>query len=138
MSLPPPAEVTIKIPFHDLDPVGIVWHGNYAKYFEIARCELLQSFDYNYDAMMASGYAWPVIDMRLRYVKPGVFGQDIKVRATLKEWEYRLRIEYLVFDAASGERMTKGETVQVAVHLQTREMCLRSPDILFRKLGQEK
>lgn len=135
MNLPAPAEVLIKVPFHDLDPVGIVWHGNYAKYFEIARCELLQSFGYNYDAMMESGYAWPVIDMRLRYVRPAVFSQDIRVRATLKEWEYRLRIEYLISDAKTGERMTKGETVQVAVDLKTREMQLMSPDVIFEKLG---
>jgi len=135
MNLPAPVEVRVKIPFHDLDPAGIVWHGHYAKYFEIARCELLQSFGYNYDDMVASGYGWPVIDLRLRYVKPALFGQEIGVRATLKEWEYRLRIEYLVFDPDSGQRMTKGESVQVAVDLKTREMCLRSPNILFHKLG---
>ena len=108
------AEVVIQVPFHDVDLVGIVWHGHYAKYFEVARCALLESFDYNYDRMMASGYGWPVIDLRFRYVKPAQFGQKIRVRATLLEWENRLRIEYLVSDDASGERLTKGESVQVA------------------------
>ena len=130
------AEVVIQVPFHDVDLVGIVWHGHYAKYFEIARCALLESFDYNYDRMMASGYGWPVIDLRLRYVKPAQFGQNIRVRATLLEWENRLRIEYLVTDAASGERLTKGESVQVAVAIATREMCLVSPDVLFERLGE--
>jgi len=132
------AEVVIQVPFHDVDLVGIVWHGHYAKYFEIARCALLESFDYNYDRMMASGYGWPVIDLRLRYVKPAQFGQNIRVRATLLEWENRLRIEYLVTDAASGERLTKGESVQVAVAMATREMCLVSPDVLFERLGEPK
>lgn len=129
------AEVIIQVPFHDLDPAGIVWHGHYAKYFELARCELLRSFGYNYDAMKDSGYVWPVIDMQLRYVRPALFEQRIRVRATLKEWEHRLRIAYLIQDADSGERMTRGETTQVAVSLETREMQLRSPDILFHKLG---
>jgi acyl-CoA thioester hydrolase len=132
------AEVEIEVPFHDVDMVGIVWHGHYAKYFEIARCALLESFRYNYMEMMASGYGWPVIDLRLRYVKPAQFGQKIRVRATLLEWENRLRIEYLVRDAVSGERLTKGETVQVAVHIATREMCLQSPDVLFERLGVPK
>ena len=132
------AEVEIEVPFHDVDMVGIVWHGHYAKYFEIARCALLETFHYNYMEMMASGYGWPVIDLRLRYVKPAQFGQKIRVRATLLEWENRLRIEYLVSDAASGERLTKGETVQVAVHIATREMCLQSPDVLFERLGVPK
>ncbi len=132
------AEVVIQIPFHDVDLVGIVWHGHYAKYFEIARCALLESFDYNYDRMLASGYGWPVIDLRLRYVKPAQFGQKIRVRATLLEWENRLRIEYLVSDEASGQRLTKGESVQVAVNIATREMCMVSPDVLFERLGEPK
>lgn len=129
------AEVVIEIPFHDVDLAGIVWHGHYAKYFEIARCALLASFDYNYDQMMASGYGWPVIDLRIRYVKPAMFTNKIRVRATLLEWEHRLRIAYLVTDDSSGQRLTKGESVQVAVEIATREMCLQSPDVLFDRLG---
>ncbi|MDR3414684.1 MAG: acyl-CoA thioesterase [Nevskia sp.] len=132
------AEVVIEVPFHDVDLVGIVWHGHYAKYLEIARCALLASFDYNYDQMIASGYGWPLIDLRLRYVKPAQFGQKIRVRATLVEWENRLRIEYLVSDDATGQRLTKGESVQVAVHIASRELCLQSPDVLFERLGVPK
>lgn len=127
--------VAIKVPFHDLDPVGIVWHGNYSKYFEIARCALLETFDYNYDRMAASGYSWPVIDLHLRYVKAAKFGEILNVRASLREWEYRLRIDYLATDAASGLRVCKGTSIQVAVDMKTQEMCLRSPDILFQRLG---
>jgi acyl-CoA thioester hydrolase len=129
------AEVQIKIPFHDVDSAGIVWHGHYAKYFEIARCELLDSFGYSYAAMVESGYGWPVIDMHLRYVRPALFGQTISVRATLKEWEHRLRIDYLIRDAGTGERMTKGHTMQVAVELKTMEMQLASPRVLLERLG---
>jgi acyl-CoA thioester hydrolase len=126
--------VTIKVPFHDLDPVGIVWHGNYAKYFEVARCALLETFNYNYDQMAASGYSWPIIDLHLRYVKAARFGEEIDVRATLREWEHRLRIDYLVTEA-TGLRVCKGTSIQVAVSLATHEMCLRSPDVLFQRLG---
>ena len=123
--------------FYDLDPMNIVWHGNYPRFFELARTALLVRIGYGYDAMIASGYAWPVIDMQLRYVKPATFGQQIRVLATLVEWEYRLKIEYLISDAASGERLTKGHTSQVAVQLETREMCLRSPAVLFERLGRQ-
>ncbi len=127
--------VDIKVPFHDLDPVGIVWHGNYTKYFEIARCALLESFNYNYDQMALSGYSWPVIDLHLRYVKAARFAENLKVRASLREWEHRLRIDYLASDAASGLRVCKGTSIQVAVNMATHEMCLRSPDIIFQRLG---
>jgi acyl-CoA thioester hydrolase len=57
------------------------------------------------------------------------------VKATLREWEYRLRIDYLVTDAGNGLRVCKGTSIQVAVNMQTHEMCLRSPDIIFQRLG---
>ena len=59
------AEAIIEIPFHDVDAAEIAWHGHYAKYFEIARCKLLDKFDYNYPQMKASGYFWPIIDINL-------------------------------------------------------------------------
>ena len=129
------AEITLEIPFHDLDPAGYVWHGHYAKYLELARCELLKQFDYNYDAMTRSGFFWPVVDLQLRFIKPLRFNDRVIVHAALAEWEYRLRIEYLIRSAADGQRLTKASTVQVAVNAATGEMCLRSPDILFERLG---
>ena len=40
------AEIELSPAFHDCDPMHVVWHGNYFKYFEIARCALLQRYDY--------------------------------------------------------------------------------------------
>lgn len=128
-------ETDIVVQFHDCDPMAIVWHGHYVKYLEVARCELLASFGYNYDDMYASGYAWPLIDMQLRYVQAARFGQRIKVQATLLEWEYRLKIAYVITDAETGERITKAETTQVAIDAETNEMLLGSPPILAEKLG---
>ena len=128
-------EVNIVVPFHDIDSVGIAWHGHYAKYFEVARCELLESFAYGYDAMRESGFLWPVIDFHVRFIKPVRFGQRITVRASLREWENRLLIDYLVSDANTKQRLTKGRTAQVAVNLSDGEMCLVSPPVLFERLG---
>jgi acyl-CoA thioester hydrolase len=128
-------EVPITVPFHDVDMIGVAWHGHYAKYFEIARCALLDQLDYGYDAMRASGYVWPIIDMRIRYIKPIRFGQRVIVKAVLKEWENRLLIEYLVTDEKTGERLTKGTTSQVAVDMASGEMCYVSPPVLFERLG---
>lgn len=129
------AEVTLSIPFHDCDMMEVAWHGHYAKYFELARCELLERMDYNYPQMRDSGYAWPVIELHVRYARALVFNQRIQVRAMLKEYEHRLKIAYDVRDADSGERLTRGHTVQVAVDMRTCEMCFVSPPVLFDKLG---
>jgi acyl-CoA thioester hydrolase len=132
------AQVAITVPFHDVDSIGAAWHGHYAKYFEIARCELLDSFGYGYDAMRDSGYMWPIIDLHVRYVKPLRFNQRILVKATLREWESRMLIDYLLTDEATGTRLTKGRTSQVAVDMKTGEMCFVSPSVVFERLGVER
>lgn len=128
------ADVIIEIPFHDVDIMNIVWHGHYIKYFEIARCKLLDEFGYNYVQMKDSGYAWPVIESYVRYVQGIEFQQKIRVRAILKEWENRLKIEYQIFDSESDKRLTKGFTSQVAVNIESREMCFQSPQVLLDRL----
>ncbi|MES2740475.1 MAG: acyl-CoA thioesterase [Pseudomonadota bacterium] len=131
------AEVEMQVQFFDLDPMEIVWHGRYVKYLEVVRCALLDQIGYNYVDMKASGYAWPVIDMHLRYVAPARFGQRLLLRADLVEWESRLRIEYLISDAATGQRLNRASTTQVAVRIADGEMCFVSPPVLFQKLGIE-
>ena len=129
------AEVELQVQFFDLDPMQIVWHGNYVKYLEVARCALLDKIGYNYEQMKESGYMWPIIEMNLRYAGPASFGQRLLLRAEIVEWENRLRIDYLVSDAASGKRLNRATTTQVAVDLNNGEMCFVSPPILFQKLG---
>lgn len=130
----PSAEVEIDVPFHDVDVMEVVWHGHYSKYFEIARCHLLDKIDYNYPQMRESGYSWPVIDLCVRYIQSARFGQKVTVKARVSEWEHRLRIDYAITDTKSGSRIAKGHTCQVAVDRQKNEMCLVSPIVLQQKL----
>ncbi|MDR6235107.1 acyl-CoA thioesterase [Pseudomonas oryzihabitans] len=122
-------EVEIDIPFFDVDMMEIVWHGHYVKYLEVARCALLDRLQHNYLQMRDSGYGWPVIDLQIRYIRPLLFQQRIRVRVDLVEWENRLKLHYLITDAATGERLTRASTVQVAVDMASREMQLASPKV---------
>ena len=131
------AEIDIQVQFFDLDPMEIVWHGNYVKYLEVVRCALFDKIGYNYVEMKNSGYAWPIIDMQLRYVGPATFGQSLRLRAEIVEWENRLKINYLISDALTGKRINRASTTQVAVDIATGEMCFVSPPVLLQKLGVE-
>ena len=124
----------IDVQFYDVDAMRVVWHGNYVKYIEEARCNLLRTFQYDYNDMEDSGYLWPIVDMRLKYVKPARFGGKVRVEATLVEYETRLKISYRIFDVESGETLTKAYTVQVAVEITSNEMQYESPQILITKL----
>ncbi|WP_444883322.1 acyl-CoA thioesterase [Microbulbifer sp. PSTR4-B] len=129
------AQVELQIPFHDVDMMEIAWHGHYAKYFEIARCALFDQLEYNYQQMKESGFAWPVIDLRVRYAKPLRFQQWIIIQAEISEYENRFKINYKITDRDTGVRLTKGHTVQVAVEISSAEMLFASPPILLEKLG---
>jgi acyl-CoA thioester hydrolase len=130
------AQVIIEVPFHDCDPMQVVWHGNYARYFEVARCELLRKISYDYLDMQASGYMWPIVDMRTKYVGSALFMQKIIVKAELVEYESRLKINYIICCAETGKKLTKGYTIQVAVDISTAEMQYVSPPILCDKINQ--
>jgi acyl-CoA thioester hydrolase len=126
--------VDIKIPFFDVDPMYITWHGHYLKYFEIARCALLEKIDFDYNQMTSSGYAWPIVDMRVKYIKPTRFNQDIIVTASLDEYENRLKIDYVIHDKLTQQKLTAGYTIQVAVDQTNSELCYVSPSILIDKI----
>ncbi|MCL2075612.1 MAG: acyl-CoA thioesterase [Betaproteobacteria bacterium] len=132
--MPLTARIDLIVPFHDLDPMEICWHGNYVRYFELARVALLQRIDYDYPEMRTSGYAWPVIELFIRYAHPLTYQQRLHIDASLVEWENRLKIAYEIRDAASQKRLTRGHTVQVAFDMRANEMCFVSPDVLLEKL----
>ncbi|GAA0786515.1 MULTISPECIES: acyl-CoA thioesterase [Pseudomonadati] len=127
-------EMDMVIPFHDVDSMGITWHGNYLRYFEVARCKLLDKLDYNYRQMQASGFAWPVVDLQIKYVKSSSFDQLITVKASIVEWENRLKINYQIIDTHTGQRITKGYTIQAAVDMATQELCFITPNVFQDKI----
>ena len=101
----------------------------YVKYFEEVRSLLLDQIGHNYQEMLDSGFAWPIVDMRIKYVKPLVLHQKIRVTATLVEFENRLKIDYHIMDLSTKEIITKAHTVQVAVDMKTQEMHFETPTL---------
>lgn len=130
----PSVDVGIEVPFYDVDAMNVVWHGNYVKYLEVARCELLRSFNYDYLDMHASGYMWPIVDLRIKYVGSAKFARKLNVKASLKEYENRIKIAYVITDMATAEVLTKASTIQVAIDMASGEMLFASPAILLEKL----
>lgn len=129
-------ETEFTVEFYDVDSMQIAWHGNYIKYFEVGRCALLDTIKFGYPEMAKSGYAWPVVDIRVKYIRPLVFRQKARIQATLLEYENRLRIAYRIFDVATGTLLTKGESIQMAVDVSTLSSCFVSPACLTEKVEE--
>jgi acyl-CoA thioester hydrolase len=128
------SQIEVEVAFHECDPLGVTWHGHYLAYFESARSALLHRIGYNFRQMTVSGYAWPIVELRVKYVKSTTFGQRLTVRAALEEYENGLKIAYTIADSASGELVTKASTTQVAVEQERGEMCFVSPQIFLDKV----
>lgn len=127
------AVVTLQIPFHDIDSAGVVWHGHYFKYLEVARCALLDRIGYNYDAMAASGIGWPIVKTNAKFLRPLVFKQLVKVAATLREWDMQLVMDYRI-DDENGVLCARASTTQVPVNARTHELQFGTPGVLLDRI----
>lgn len=127
------AETEFTVEFYDVDAMGVVWHGNYVKYLEKARCVLLDKIGYGYREMKTSGYAFPVTDMKVKYIRPLFFGDRVRAKAFLEEYEDRLRIKYELF-GPNGEITTKAVSTQMAYGVDAGVSYFECPRIFVEKV----
>lgn len=131
-------EIEITVPFFDLDPMRVVWHGNYVKYLEQARCALLTDVSMTYADMERLGFAFPIVKLDVKYINPSVFGQKIRVKIKHIPDENFLMFKYLITDAESGQKICVAETKQMAVNLKTRESEFQLPEPFLTIFGGTK
>jgi acyl-CoA thioester hydrolase len=129
------ATVEAIVAFHDVDVAGVVWHGHYLKYLENARWALMERLDFGLDAMIASGYAWPIVEAHVKYVHAARFNDRLAVQASLVEWQSRLTVNYLITNAATAERVARARTVQVAVAASTGVLQFATPAVLLERVA---
>ena len=120
-------EILIEVPFFDLDPMNVVWHGNYLKYLEAARCDMLEKIGYTYDDMKKDGFAYPVAKMELKFIKSATLSQKLLIKASLEEYEPSLRIKYIITDE-NGEVIFKASTMQICVDAITGKSIYEAPE----------
>ena len=126
-------ESKVRVEFYDVDSMDVVYHANYVKFLEVARCDLLDKIGYGYEQMRATNYVFPVATLNVKYVRSLRFGQTATVKATLVEWENRIKIKYEIF-APDGALVTKAETTQMAVKMPQGETCFVCPKAFTDKV----
>jgi acyl-CoA thioester hydrolase len=123
-------EVVIEVPFHDVDAMGVAWHGHYVKYLEIARTAMMRKAGLDFQQMQDWGVMWPVVVCNMKFIRPLRYGQQVRVRADLLEYQARLRISYVLTDVATGQKVNKAETIQLAVTSDGGELLFECPPML--------
>lgn len=128
------AKTPIEVSFFDLDPMNIVWHGNYVKYLEVARCDLLNKLGYTYLDMKNDGFSYPVATMDLKFIKSASFGQKLEVVTKVVEIEPCLIMKYVVFDKATREKLFSAKSMQICVDLKTGKSVYGVPKKLLDRI----
>jgi acyl-CoA thioester hydrolase len=106
-------EVTIdlEVPFHDIDGLGIVWHGHYYKYLELARTRLLRSVGLDAGDIIGPRFRFVIVESHCRYTSALRYGDQVRVAAWFGDIRHRLRIVYDVTNLATGRRAARAHTV---------------------------
>jgi acyl-CoA thioester hydrolase len=99
----------VRVAFADTDAMGVAWHGNYLRWFEQARTELLRLTGLPYRALVESGIHLPVIEAVVRYRRPARYDDLLVVRcASAAPRGVRLRIDYRI--ECDGHLVADGHT----------------------------
>ena len=121
--LPFTHETQIRVRYAETDQMGIVWHGNYLEYFEVARIEALRACGWAYRGLEEAGIMLPLVEAHLEYARPAKYDDLLTIKTMVREpATVRLRFEYEVRNEA-GELLTTGYTVLGFVDATTRRPC---------------
>jgi acyl-CoA thioester hydrolase len=128
-------EVTLQVQFHDLDPLQVVWHGNYFKYFETARFGLFEKCGvdlhlYHRD----TNYIFPIVKTSTKHLFP-LRHRDIFVcRASLREARFKIVMDFEIRLADTHRVCTTGRSEQVTVKVPEMEMQFMIPAEIRERL----
>jgi acyl-CoA thioester hydrolase len=129
-------EVKMKVPFFDLDPMQIVWHGNYLKYFDIARSELFTALGVDlFDYHDRTRYIFPIIRTAVKHIHPLRRDEDFICRASVKEAGTKIVVAFEIRLVKDGTICARGTTEQAAVLAPEMEMVYTIPEEIRRALG---
>lgn len=118
----------IMVRFNEADPLGIVWHGHYVRYFEDGREAFGQAYGMSYLDMYHAGYAAPIVKLQCDYKKSLRYGDKMIIETTYTACDAaKLLFHYQLYNAATGELVAKGSSVQVFLDMKDNSLQLTNP-----------
>ncbi|UZH55325.1 acyl-CoA thioesterase [Salinimicrobium tongyeongense] len=124
----------VKVRYAETDQMGVVYHGNYAQYLEIARIDWLAALGISYRKMEEGGVMLPVYELNLKFKKSAKFDDDLKIITRLKKKPgVRIEFEYEIFNQ-NDELLTEAETTLIFMDME-KNKPIRCPQPILEKLG---
>jgi acyl-CoA thioester hydrolase len=129
-------ETKVRVRYGETDQMGVVYHGNYAEYFEVARTESIRQLGLTYKEMEAMGIVMPVVELHIKFLRPAHYDDLLNVKTILKELPANHRIEFHqeVYNE-EGKLLTTGKVVLYFMNIKTMQKTTM-PKQLEEKLAQ--
>lgn len=124
-----------RVRYADVDQMGYVYYGHYARFFEIGRTELVRDLGVPYSGLEAQGIMMPVLELHVEYKKAARYDDLITIQTELREQpSLRIRFDHAVRNSA-GELCVTGHAVLVFVQAGSMRPC-RPPQVFLEALAQ--
>jgi acyl-CoA thioester hydrolase len=124
----------IRVRYGETDQMGVVYHGNYAQYLEVARVEWLRSIDISYKEMEDDGVMLPVVNLNVNFKKPAVYDEVLSIKTKLRDKPgLKITIDQEIYNV-KGDLLTTSEITLVFVNMTTKRP-MQCPVHLLKKLG---
>ncbi|MHC5310418.1 acyl-CoA thioesterase [Myroides sp. LJL116] len=126
-------ETKVRVRYAETDKMGVVYHGNYAQYFEIGRVEWLRNLGISYNQMEKDGVMLPVVSLSMNYKRPATYDDVLSIRTILKSCSgVKIEFDYEIFNQ-DGNLLTTANSILVFVDANT-SRPISVPDFIQQKL----
>lgn len=124
------SETQVRVRYAETDPMGYVYYGNYAQYYEVGRVEALRKLGLSYKELEGQGFALPVLTYSVKYFKPAFYDDLITIKTTIAEMpSVRIHFVYETFNQ-QGTLLNKAETVLVFFDKKKNKPCVAPKEFL--------
>ena len=121
--------IEINIRFSETDAMGVVWHGNYLKYFEDGREQFGLKYGMEYLDIYNQGYFTPIVNSNIDHKSPVFYGQKIRVQVILEFTRAaKIKFRYEIFNLETNKLSAVGSTTQVFLNVDSRKIELNKPE----------
>jgi len=124
----------LRVRYAETDQMGVVYHGNYITYLEVARAEAIRSLGITYKEMELGGVAMPVVDVNIQYLKPAHYDEELRIVVTVKSFpDKRLCADYEIFNA-QDQKLTTASVTLLYYDSRAKKVC-RAPEFVLKALA---
>lgn len=122
----------VEVKFSEADPLGIVWHGHYIRYFEDGRESFGEHYGLKYLDFYRNDIVVPIVNINCDYKRILRYGHKVCLETTYVDTDAaKLLFEYAAYDTANGQKVAEGSSVQVFMHRESLELMLYPPQFML-------